>query len=169
MPSTPATDPRRAAFISICRSWIGTPYRFRAHVKGVGSDCATWLSESLITAGIATRESLYGGLNINHPDWWQSTTDDVYRRRLMRHARAVMEASCRLSTEILPGCVLLQHAARSRVSNHSGVVTAWPMIIHCLTDGVVEVDATRVPMWGGKAVAVYDPFFDADRYLKAKA
>jgi hypothetical protein len=169
MPSTPITDPRRAAFIAICRSWLGAKYVFRARVKGVASDCSTWLAESLIEAGIATRESLYGGLNINHPDWWQTTTDDVYRRRLMRHARAVMETSCRLSTEILPGCVLLQHAVRSRVSNHSCVVTAWPMVIHCLTEGVVEVNATRAPMWGGRPVAVYDPFFDADRHLKATA
>jgi hypothetical protein len=156
MPSP--TDPRRAAFIAICRSWLGTKYVFRAHVKGSGADCSTWLSESLIEAGIATRESLYVGLYINHPDWWQTATDDVYKRRLMRHARQILETTCRLSTEALPGCVLLQRAARSRVFNHGGVATAWPMVIHCLREGVVEVDAVRDPMWACKEIAIFDPF-----------
>lgn len=148
----------RAAFVSIARSWISTPYVFRARVKGQGSDCSTWLAESLIEAGLATHESLYGSLHVNHPDWWLHATDDVYKGTLLRHAQQIAETVARRSTDALPGCILLQKAARSRVYNHGAVVTEWPMIIHCLREGVVEVDATKDPMWTCKAIAIFNPF-----------
>lgn len=157
-PTQPSQFERRAAFVAIARSWLGTPYAFRARVKGAGSDCSTWLAESLIEAGLATRESLYGGLNINHQDWWLHASDDVYARRLLRHSHQIAETVARRSTDALPGCVILQRAAKSRVYNHGAVVTEWPRIIHCLREGVVEVDATSDPMWSCKAMGIFDPF-----------
>ena len=147
----------RDQFVQICRSWIGTPYHLRQHVKGVGADCSTWIAESLIEAGLATHDSLYGGLNVRRGDWFHHISDDVYRQRIMRHAIWVMSTVCRRSSSIQPGCVILQRAAGSRVFNHGGVVTEWPHGIHCLYGGVVEVDVAKDPIWLCKPIEVFDP------------
>src|ERR1035438_9991586 len=107
-PTPPSQSEARARFVAICRTWIGTRYVFRARVKGTGADCSSWIAESLIEAGLATRESLYGGLNINHQDWWLHASDVVYKRRSLRHSRQIAETVARRSTDALPGCILLQ-------------------------------------------------------------
>ena len=153
-----ANTEARAAFVGICRSWVGTPYVFRQAVKGVAADCASWLVESMAEAGIATREEMCEGLNIRHSDWWLHCSDDVYRRRLLRNCRFLLQTTCRRSTVVPPGCILLQHAANSKIGNHSGTVTEWPRLIHCGREGVAEVDATSNPMWLARQVEIFDPF-----------
>lgn len=148
----------REEFVAICRTWVGTPYHLRARVKGSGADCSTWIAESLIEAGLATTEQLYGGLNVSRGDWWCHAPEDLYRRRVMRHAQLVAETVSRPSTKALPGCILLQKAARSRVFNHGAVVTVWPHIIHAVHPCVRESSAVTDPMWNCQPVSIFDPF-----------
>ena len=149
---------RRKVFVVICQTWVGTPYHLRARIKGAGADCSTWICESLIEAGLATHEQLYNGLNIAKPDWWVHTTDEIYRRRVMRHAAFVMTAICSRSTNSLPGCILLQRAARSKIFNHAAVVVEWPLIIHGIQPVVQTANVTGDPMWSFKQVEIFDPF-----------
>jgi cell wall-associated NlpC family hydrolase len=148
----------RAALVAVARSWIGTRYVLGGRVKGAGCDCASFLGESLIEAGVTTRESVYGGLGVYHLDWCCHTKEQRYMLRLLRHAQKAMEGVAYRSTEIEPGNLLLVRVGSSRLYNHGGIVLAWPLIAHAIMPCVEEVDATRHPMWAHREVAVFDPF-----------
>jgi hypothetical protein len=45
----------------------------------------------------------------------------------------------------------------SKRRNHSGIVTDWPKITHCMYEGVKEIDASRDPFWSHKNITVFDP------------
>jgi len=154
----PLLADRRAALVAIARSWIGTPYRLGARLKGVGCDCATFLGSVLVESGEASESAIYGGLGVYHLDWCCHTREQRYMVRLLRHAEKAMEGVAYRSTRIDPGNLLLVRVGVSRVYNHGGIVLAWPLIAHAVAPVVSEADATRHPMWAHHEIAVFDPF-----------
>lgn len=145
---------QRSALVHQARSWIGTPYVLGARVKGAGVDCASLIAEVLIAANLAEREEL----GVYSHDWFHHSENERYMLRLLRHAAKTMEAVAYRSTRILPGNIVLTRAARSKVFNHGGIVTAWPHIVHAIAPAVEEIDATRHEMWTYQTIAVFDPF-----------
>jgi len=117
-------------------------------------DCARLIAECLIACKLAEPESvgLYGH------DWFHHTTEERYLFYIMRHAALTIESIAYRSLMIEPGCIVAMKAARSKVVNHAGIVTAWPMVVHAIYDGVAEVDASRDPMWIGMKIEIFDPF-----------
>jgi hypothetical protein len=69
-----------------------------------------------------------------------------------------MEATAYRSLELAPGNLVLTSVARSKLYNHGGVITAWPRLVHAIAPAVVEIDASRDPLWSFRRIAVFDPF-----------
>jgi NlpC/P60 family putative phage cell wall peptidase len=151
-------DARRDRIVQVARSWIGTPYRLGARVKGAGCDCATLLLEVYRECGLIQDEQL----GVFAGDWWLHTTEEKYLLRLLRHAFKVAETVAVRSTKAEPGVIVLTRAGGSRVFNHGGIVTAWPRVIHTGREGVEEIDASRHPMWTGHVITIFDPLGASD-------
>lgn len=150
-------DSQRTCLVEEARSWIGTPYRLRARVKGAGCDCATFLAEVLIACGFADREEL----GVYAHDWFHHTSEERYLLQLVRHAPHTLDTVAYQTSDIQPGSIVLTHAARSKIYNHGGVVIAWPKIVHAIAPAVEEADAGRHPLWAYHAIAVFDPLAPA--------
>jgi cell wall-associated NlpC family hydrolase len=148
----------RAELVAIARSWLGTPYVKRGRVKGAGCDCATFLGECLIEAGLQDASAVYAGLGVYHLDWHLHTEEERYMLRILRHAQKAMEGVACKSSKIEPGNLLLARVAGAKKYNHGGIVLQWPRIAHAILPCVAEADATRHPMWAHHEVAVFDPF-----------
>jgi NlpC/P60 family putative phage cell wall peptidase len=146
-----ATD-QGAALVTEARSWIGTPYRHGARVKGAGCDCATLLAECLIAGG-TDREAI----GIYSGDWWMHASDERYMYGLLRNALKMTEAIAYRSTVAQPGDLVLTKVAGSKLYNHGGIVTQWPMIVHAVHPVVEEVDASKHSMWAYRELAIFSP------------
>jgi cell wall-associated NlpC family hydrolase len=144
----------RAQVVAEARSWVGTPYVLRGRVKSAGADCFTFIAEVMIACGLFNSEEL----PVYNHDWWAHCSDEQYAFRLMRYATNIFEGVAYTSTEVLPGTILVQRMAGSRVYNHGAIVTAWPLIVHCLSPCVEEVNASRDPTWSYQTVAAFDPW-----------
>lgn len=145
----------REQVVGEARSWIGTPYRLGARVKGAGVDCATLIAEVLIACGLAERDEL----GVYSHDWFHHASEERYMLRLLRHVTHTLDAVAYRSLAIEPGNIVLTKAARSRLYNHGGIVLeAWPKVVHAVSPAVQETDAARDPLWGCRPIAVFDPF-----------
>jgi cell wall-associated NlpC family hydrolase len=144
----------RQELVAEARSWIGTKYVHGARVKGGGVDCASFIAEVLIAAGLADREDL----GVYSHDWFHHSQDEKYMLRLVRHAPLTLEAVAYRSLAVKPGNIVLTKAARSKLYNHGGVITGWPLVVHATLPEVAEVDASRDPMWAFQQIAIFDPF-----------
>jgi NlpC/P60 family putative phage cell wall peptidase len=152
----------REQVVTEARTWIGTPYLRRAHLKGIGCDCFTFLFEVYRACGIVSQpEVLEAERTILSDDWFQHTTEERYVKWALRHASKLVEEVSYKTLKAGPGDMVLIRAARSKVYNHGGIVTAWPHVIHCLTPAVVEINASTDPLWAYQVVAVFDPWAKA--------
>lgn len=144
----------RDNLVNAALSWVGTPYHHGACVKGAGCDCATLVYAVLRECGLIEQEDIghYG------PDWFAHTGEEVYMRRVLRHAYKTAEGISYATLDAKPGCIVLtKHSTSSRVYNHAGIVIKWPMIVHAIHPKVAQVDASKHGMWAFHEVAVLDP------------
>ena len=147
----PALD--RAAIVREARSWIGTPYRLGARVKGGGCDCATFIAEVLIACGLAQRQ----GLGVYSQDWFFHSSNERYLRGLLSHSAGMAETVAHRSASAQPGDIVLTRTANSKVFNHGAIVTAWPKVVHAIAPRVEETDASTNPLWTYRRIAVFTP------------
>lgn len=148
-----AVDQQRDRIVREARSWIGTPYRLGARVKGAGADCATLLLEVYRACGLITDDEL----GVFAGDWWLHTTEERYLLRVLRHAHLVAETIAYRSSIACPGDIVLARAAKSRLYNHGGIVTAWPLLVHAAHPTVAEIDASTDRLWAYQQIAIFDP------------
>jgi len=144
----------RAALVAEARSWIGTPYHVGGMVKGAGCCCGSLILAVLQARGLAPDERF----GVYSSDSWAHWREDHYRMRLFRHARKLAEGIAARCMRALPGCIALARAMDSKVFNHAGIVTEWPRIVHAIAPAVIEVDATRDPLWIHREIEIFDPF-----------
>jgi NlpC/P60 family putative phage cell wall peptidase len=144
----------RTQVVAEARSWLLTPYKQRAQLKGIGCDCATLLYCVMRDTGLIEPEDL----PLFSSDWWAHTTEEKYLQQMLRHAGKVAEAVCSPSLNPEPGNIILGKTAGAHVYNHGAIITSWPMGVHAVKPHVMEVDLTKDPMWIMKAVAIFDPF-----------
>lgn len=142
----------RAVIVAEARSWVGTPYHIRGRVKGAGADCGSLPLSIVVNCGLISDEQL----EVYSIDCWQHWKDEKYLAHVMRHTEKVMEAIAYRSTKILPGCLVLTRAAGSKVFNHSGIVTEWPLLVHAVMPKVEETDATAHRLWAYRPIEVFD-------------
>jgi len=146
--------PERAALVAGARAWIGTPYKLGAMIMGKGCDCATLIVGVLRQQGLMTDEQLTHFSS----DWWQHAKSDHYLTGMLRNAERVADVVCRRTLDVDAGNVMLSRVAGSKVFNHGGIITSWPLGVHSIRDGVVEVNFSLDPMWAQRDCVIFDPF-----------
>ena len=126
------------------QSWIGTPYRHQASLKGVGCDCLG------LVRGVW--RALYGGepeaLKPYSPDWAELGKEDALfvaaRRNLIEKPIA----------EMAPGSVLLFRWKPAHAAKHLGILVSEHAFIHAYEGHAVMISAL-VPQWRGRIAGAF--------------
>ncbi len=110
------------------RTWLGTPYRHQASVRGAGCDCLGLLR--------GVWRGLYGAEPETVPAYAVDPRRDADPGHLQRAADRHL---VKVKRVILPGDVLLFRLSRNMPARHCGIVTADHSFIHAQERlGVVE-------------------------------
>lgn len=113
-------------------SWLDTPYIAEARIKGAGTDCAQFLAEVYVHAGVVAPFKV-----VHHGALWHlHSSEELYLRELTKYAHEIQGPP-------LPGDIAVFHVKRAYA--HAGIVIEWPTkILHCLQRGGVQWgDASR--------------------------
>ena len=126
----------RAAIVAEAVSWIGTPYRHQASLKGVGCDCLG------LVRGVW--RAVYGGepeeAPAYTPDWAEALGRETLAEAAARHmADAPMG-------EALPGDVLLFRWRKNLPAKHAGILVEAGRFVHA-HQGAAVAFAALSPWW----------------------
>jgi NlpC/P60 family putative phage cell wall peptidase len=126
----------RADIVAEARSWIGTPYRHQASLKGVGCDCLG------LVRGVwrAVQGDEPEPVPAYSPDWAEATKFESLAAAASRHFSAVPLA------DIAPGDVLLFRWRAGLVAKHAAIVTAADRMVHA-HDGAAVAEVAITPWW----------------------
>jgi hypothetical protein len=103
---------QRTAVVAEARSWLRTPYRNQAFVKGLGVDCGFLLIEVYAACGLIERFDPRP-----YSDHWHlHRSEERYLGWVERFAHPVAQPG--------PGDVVLWRLGRC--FSHGGIVTEWP-------------------------------------------
>ena len=130
--------------IAEARSWIGTPYRHQASLKGVGCDCLG------LVRGVW--RTLYGEEPERMPaysrDWAEAslreTLAEAGTRHLMPVARDAMQ----------PGDVVLFRWRTGFVAKHAAILTSEAEMVHA-HDGAAVAEVAFAPWWRRRLAYVF--------------
>jgi NlpC/P60 family putative phage cell wall peptidase len=118
------------------RSWIGTPYRHQASLKGVGCDCLGLLR--------GVWRALYGAepesIPAYAPDWAEASGEE----RLAIAARKYLIEIA--PVEAAPGDVLLFRWRTHLPAKHAAILSAPGRMIHAY-DGAAVCETAYAPFW----------------------
>jgi cell wall-associated NlpC family hydrolase len=160
----------RAAVVAEARSWIGTRFRWRAAIKdpsgkGGGADCASFIASTYGVAGIFSPDDV-AYANSNKGDNGEPISPmanqadlpvPIYLARVLRKADEL--TAQRVGEIVTPGPGDMVVMKIKKIEWHGGIVTAWPMLVHCYGDsGVREVNAHTHPVWLGQPVRFFTPW-----------
>jgi NlpC/P60 family putative phage cell wall peptidase len=121
--------------VTEARSWIGTPYRHQASLKGIGCDCLGLLRG--VWRGVLGQEPELPPPY--SPDWAEAGADTLVaaaRRYLTEIARR----------DLAPGDVLLFRWRDTLPAKHCAVVASPSSMIHA-HDGASVVEVALCPWW----------------------
>lgn len=128
--------PTRAAIVAIARRWIGTPYRHRASLEGVGCDCLG------LVRGV-WRE-VYGdepeGLPPYAADWAEAGGTERLAAAAARHLVAVP------ADRAVAGDVVLFRWRPDLPAKHAGILTSPTRFVHAY-DGSAVVESPLGSWW----------------------
>ena len=133
--------------VALARTWVGTPYRHQASVKGAGADCLG------LVRGLW--RTLYGEEPETPPaysrDWSETSGEEILWSGASRHLEEVSTG------DLAPGDVILFRMRDGLVAKHLGVVAdigAHPTFVHAYArHGVVE-SSLSLP-WQRRIVAAF--------------
>ncbi len=126
----------RDAIVSEARSWLGTPYRHQASLKGVGCDCLG-LVRGVYRALCGPEPEAPPPYS---PDWAETGGREALAEAGGRHLLAVPVAAMR------PGDVLLFRWRAHVPAKHAAIVSAPGRMIHA-QDGVAVCEVALGPWW----------------------
>lgn len=122
--------------IAEARSWIGTPYRHQASLKGVGCDCLG------LVRGVW--RALLGDepepVPPYAPDWAEAAAGEPLAEAGLRHLVNINPG------EFLPGDVLLFRWRANTTAKHAAIATAPDLMVHA-HDGAAVVEVAIAPWW----------------------
>jgi len=133
--------PHTDLVIAEARSWIGTPYRHQASLKGVGCDCLGLL-RGVWRAVVGAESELPPPYT---PDWAEAGADalmDAARRHLVP------------LTAVEPGCVLLFRWRDGLAAKHCAIATSRDTMIHA-HDGACVAEVAFRPWWQRHVTGVF--------------
>ena len=133
----------RQDIVAEARSWIGTPYRHQASLKGVGCDClglvrGVWRA---VMGEEPERAPPYA------PDWAEASGEEALAAAAARHLIAVplTPASGRGSGWGF-GDVLLFRWRANLPAKHAAIVTSADTMVHA-HDGAAVAEVAIAPWW----------------------
>ena len=108
---------QREQIVNEALTWLRTPYRHKARVKGAGVDCAQLLIGVYSACGL-----IEPNLTVDdYPmDWHLHRDEERYLNHVLAHAHEVSDPQ--------PGDVALFKFGRT--VSHGAIVMDWPYIIH---------------------------------------
>jgi NlpC/P60 family putative phage cell wall peptidase len=117
------------------RSWLGTPYRHQASLKGAGADCLGLLR--------GVWRALYGAEPVSIPPYTADWSEASGREELLQAAARLLKPA---GPNFSVGDVLVFRMRLQGVAKHLGIVSqggASPRFIHAYSGhGVVDVALT---------------------------
>ena len=126
----------RETIVAEARSWIGTPYRHQATLKGVGADCLG-LVRGVWRACVGPEPQATGPYS---PDWAEATGQE---RLLEAGLRWFEPSSIR---NIQPGDVLMFRWRAHIPAKHLGIATSLDTMVHA-HDGSSVAEVALSPWW----------------------
>jgi NlpC/P60 family putative phage cell wall peptidase len=136
--------PTSQAVIAEARSWIGTPYRHQASLKGVGCDClgllrGVWRAihgvEPELTPAYA-------------PDWAEAGGEERLAEAARRHLTEIAPEDAG------PGDVLLFRWRPHLPAKHAAILTTTDRMIHAY-DGAAVTEVCFAPFWARRVAFVF--------------
>ena len=128
--------PMRADIVAVARSWIGTPYRHQASLKGVGCDCLG-LIRGVWRAVIGDEPECAPAYA---PDWAEASGGEALAQAALRNLVAI---DC---TEFAEGDVLLFRWRTHLPAKHAAIVASADTMIHA-HDGASVAEVALAPWW----------------------
>lgn len=128
--------PRRDDIIAEARSWIGTPYRHQASLKGVGCDCLG-LVRGVWRAVIGEEPEVAPPYV---PGWAEAGGDEALARAAFRHLVPTALA------QVLPGDVVLFRWRATMPAKHAAILTSGALMVHA-HDGASVAEVAFAPWW----------------------
>ncbi|KPL54524.1 peptidase P60 [Prosthecomicrobium hirschii] len=127
---------QRQRIVAVARSWIGTPYRHQASLKGVGADCLG------LIRGV-WREVI--GPEPEAPpayarDWAEAGGREAFAEAAARHLEPVD------ATAMRAGDVILIRWRPHLPAKHAGILTGPDAFLHAY-EGAAVVESPLGPWW----------------------
>jgi len=138
---------QRQEVVKEAKSWIGTPYRVRGKIKGIGVDCAMILEAVYGDKGT----KLVPGLKIDKYNYQhaQHKADHAYTKALLNHGAIPIYLH-----DVLPGDIAVYFAGMDY--SHSAIIVQWPNeVIHASKNGVQLVHGLNEPSLQGKKIEFF--------------
>jgi NlpC/P60 family putative phage cell wall peptidase len=126
----------RNAIVAEARSWIGTPYRHQASLKGVGCDCLG-LVRGVWRAVLGAEPEPAPPYA---PDWAEAGKRETLAEAGRRH---FVEVDL---VQFAPGDVLLFRWRAGLVAKHAAIVTAPDLMVHA-HDGAAVAEVALARWW----------------------
>ena len=136
--------PTRDEIVAAARTWIGTPYRHQASLRGAGCDCLG------LVRGL-WRE-FYGDepepVPPYAPDWAEASLREAMIDAARRHLLPVPLAAAR------PGDVVLFRWRPDLPAKHAGVLVGPDRFVHAY-EGTAVVESPLGPWWRRRLAAAF--------------
>ncbi len=128
--------PRRDQIIAETHSWIGTPYRHQASLKGVGCDCLGLIR--------GVWRSVYGDepeqIPGYSPDWAEAGGQETLASAARRHLDEIDPLA------VQPADILLFRWRALMPAKHAAILIASDRFVHA-HDGAAVATAALSPWW----------------------
>lgn len=124
-------------FYEETRSWIGTPFRHCAAVKGRGVDCSLLVGSIFKELGIIT----YLNYSYYHADWFMSGSNDLILAYMKKHIQNYLNTDLQVVQVAQPlyrGDIVTLQIAHNQLNNHAVIYVGGGSIVHAMSFGKVE-------------------------------
>ena len=135
-----APEITRAAIVAEARSWIGTPYRHQASLKGAGCDCLG-LIRGVYRAFCGPEKE---PITPYSPYWAEETGQETLRDAARRHLTEIDPASYRDGVPLDAGDVILIRMRDRGPAKHAAITSGPDSIIHAYERHAVAEDALPI-------------------------
>jgi NlpC/P60 family putative phage cell wall peptidase len=149
-----AEDAKRAVFVAVARSWIGTPYRHQATLKGIGCDCLGLLIGVWRELG-----GKAGTVPPYTPDWAEAVGSETFAKGLREHLTEIEPGEAR------EGDLVLFRWRSHLPAKHGAILVARDRMVHAQERAAVS----EVPVsdwWRRRMAYAFEfPLLDTRRHL----
>ncbi|GIK83128.1 MAG: peptidase [Alphaproteobacteria bacterium] len=137
MPDGEARPVSRAAIVAEARSWIGTPYRHQASLKGAGADCLG-LIRGIYRAFCGPEKE---PITPYSPNWAEETGQETLRDAARRHLVEIDAAQFRDGEALRESDVILIRVRDRGPAKHAAIASGPDTIIHAYDRHAVAENA----------------------------